>query len=313
MAPLVSVILPVYNQEKFIEETIQSVLDQTFANYEFLIVDDGSTDNSVELIRKYAQSDKRIVFWTEVNKGKSMATNFLVDKAKGSWCAFLDADDIMLHQRLEVQVAFHQQYPEVDASSSNCFYINGEGSMFGTQRYKGLSSIAAFNHTIKNEEFITCAFTGLMVSTNAYRKSGGLRKQFEPCEDFEFFNRLTDRGFKLLIIQEVLMKYRIHSSAVTIREPLLIRDTITYVKYNTRMRREGKTEINFQQFLATQEELPAWVRFNRLRFQYSTIYFRNAGLAMLSKNYVSCALQMTTSFLLSPGYVFKKALNQLKW
>ncbi|MEO7766395.1 MAG: glycosyltransferase family A protein, partial [Ferruginibacter sp.] len=134
---MVSVILPVYNQEKYLQETIESILNQSFQDFELIILDDGSTDNSPQIIRQFAAKDNRIQAYFETNSGKSLATNYLVNKAKGEWCAFLDADDVMLKQRLERQVAFHNANPGVDASSSHCNYINEKGNMFGTQRYPG--------------------------------------------------------------------------------------------------------------------------------------------------------------------------------
>jgi glycosyltransferase involved in cell wall biosynthesis len=312
MLPIVSVILPVYNQENFLEETIESILSQHFQQFELLIADDGSTDNSAEIINKYAAKDSRIRAFFEKNTGKSETTNGLVAKAKGQWCAFLDADDVMLPNRLKTQLDFHIANLSVMASSCNCYYINREGNRFGTQRYPGLSTMDEFNNSILTEEFLTCSFTGLMVSREAFISSGGLHKKFEPCEDFEFFNRFIDQGYILLIINEVLMKYRIHQSAITIKHPLLVRDRITYVKDCITKRRKGETEISFEAFLTAQQKLSLWTKLNRRRFQYSTIFFRNAGHAILSKKYLSFLWQVAASMILSPQYVVKKILNHSK-
>src|SRR3712207_5201276 len=100
MEPLVSVILPVYNQEKYVAETIESVLAQTFREFEFIILDDGSTDNSALIIRQYAAQDSRIIPLFQSNSGRCVATNNAVSAARGPWCALLDADDVMLPDRL---------------------------------------------------------------------------------------------------------------------------------------------------------------------------------------------------------------------
>jgi glycosyltransferase involved in cell wall biosynthesis len=312
MVPLVSVILPVYNQEKYLKETIESILTQSFRDFELIILDDGSTDNSAQIISEFEVKDSRIQAYFETNAGKGMATNNLVAKAKGEWCAFLDADDVMLPDRLERQLDFHKSNEGVDASSCNCYNINEEGNMFGTQRYPGLTTIAEFKLATARGQFITCSYTGLMVSKKVFIEVGGLKKNFEPCEDFEFFNRLADRGFILLIIPEVLMKYRFHTDAITVRKPILVLNTITYVKQCIQLRRLGKPEISFEEFMTIEEGYSWWKKFNRKRFNYSMIFFRSAGFSILSKKYVACVWQVIVSFILSPVYVFKKLMNQIK-
>ena len=101
MKPYVSVVMSVFNQEKYVAETIESVLTQTFSNFKFIILDDCSTDNSTEIIRKYAATDKRIKALFETNRRRSGATNYLVSIANTPWCILLDADDTMLPDRVE--------------------------------------------------------------------------------------------------------------------------------------------------------------------------------------------------------------------
>ena len=312
MNPTVSVILPVYNQQNYIAETIESVLAQTYSDFEFIILDDGSTDGSAQIIRNYAVKDNRIKAFFETNAGKSAATNYIVRKAKGEMCAFLDADDVMMPERLHTQVAFHRSNPVIAASSFHCFYINENGNMFGIQRYPQLRTIEDWESASINKEFIACSFTSLMVSRKAFLDVGGLNSRFEPCEDFEFLNRLVESKHIILINSTVLMKYRIHPGAITVRKPILVFDTISYVKHCIQLRREDKPEISFEDFMVIQRGLSFWKKYNRKRFNYSRILFRNAGFAILSKNYLSFAWQITTSLLLSPNYVFKKMTNLSK-
>ena len=309
---MVSVILPVYNQEKYLQETIQSILDQSFQQFELIILDDGSTDNSARIIREFTGRDTRIRAYYNANAGKSISTNYLVGQARGEWCAFIDADDVMLPGRLQRQVALHTQSAGVHASSCNCYYINGQGNLFGTQRYNGLGTIAEYRATIKRKKFITCSYTGLMVNKTTFIEVGGLNPMYEPCEDFEFLNRFVEAGFVLLVIPEVLMKYRIHSSAVTIQKPILVLDTITFVKHNIKLRRLGQPEVNYQAFSAIQNKYSWLTKFNKMRFNYSMIFFRNAGFAILSKKYLAFTWQIATSLMLSPDYVLKKVWNHLK-
>ena len=106
-SPLVSVVMPVYNGEKWLGEAIESILAQTFADFELLIVDDGSRDNSAKIIRVYEQRDPRIRFFQlERNSGTAFARNYCIKAANGTFVTYLDCDDISLPERLRKQVDF---------------------------------------------------------------------------------------------------------------------------------------------------------------------------------------------------------------
>ncbi|TGD82228.1 glycosyltransferase family 2 protein [Hymenobacter wooponensis] len=309
MAPTVSVILPVYNQEPYLAETIESVLAQSFTDFELLILDDGSKDGSADIIRRYAARDPRIRAFFGPNAGRCEATNKLLAQAVGTWCALLDADDVMLPERLARQVAFHEENPEVDATSCHCYYINHKGDTLGTQRYPFVKNVAECRKAAATGEFIQCAMTGLMVSREVLEQTGGLRSKFWPCDDFELFNRLIAEGYVLVIMQEALMKYRIHESAITVRNPFHTFDMIGYTMHCLTARRAQEPEITFEEFMAIRQAEPWLTRFNRKRFNYSQIFFRNAGFSMMSKNYLNFLWQASTATALSPGYMLLKVRN----
>ena len=110
MGELVSVIMPNYNGERFLAETIESVLAQTYQNWELLITDDCSTDGSVAIASSYAEKDPRVkLFVQEKNSGAAEARNRSLSEAKGKWIAFLDSDDVWLPEKLEKQIAFMEE------------------------------------------------------------------------------------------------------------------------------------------------------------------------------------------------------------
>lgn len=107
MKDLISIIMPVYNVEKFISQTIKSILDQTYENWELLLVDDGSKDNSCEIINEFSKKDNRIkVFIQEINGGAAKARNIGIDKANGRYICFLDSDDLWDKNKLKKQLEF---------------------------------------------------------------------------------------------------------------------------------------------------------------------------------------------------------------
>ena len=112
--PAVSVVMPVYNGEKYVAEAIESILAQTFTDFEFIIVDDGSRDRSPEIISDYERRDDRIRFLAfEQNKGRAAAKNLGIEAATGQYIAGMDSDDVSLPQRLEKQVDFLRANPDI--------------------------------------------------------------------------------------------------------------------------------------------------------------------------------------------------------
>jgi glycosyltransferase involved in cell wall biosynthesis len=310
--PLVSVLLPVYNQENFLVETIESVLAQTYTDFEFLIVDDGSTDGSADIILKYERIDNRIKAFYRNNTGKCRATNFLLEKAAGEWTALMDADDVMLQERLERQLKFHLENPGIESSSCHCYFIDEKGRSLGTQKFPGLETKDRSREALEQNDKIMFAFTGMMISTHFFKKIGGLRAEFWPCEDFEVANRIIENHAQVVIIQEVLMKYRIHPYSITATSPSEMWDIEHFVKHCIELRRQGKPEICHSEFKEILKLEPKWVKFKRRWNSYSMMYHRNASFAFHTKNYLLFIWHFTIATVLSPNFVFQTMLNRLK-
>lgn len=134
MDDLISIITPVYNGEAYIEATIQSVLAQTYTNWEMLIVDDLSTDHTAQIIQKYVEQDSRIRFFVLTSKGgASMARNKAISEAKGSYIAFLDADDLWKSEKLEKQLCYMKAH-DIDFCYHNYSLIDEAGKPCNIQR-----------------------------------------------------------------------------------------------------------------------------------------------------------------------------------
>lgn len=127
--PLVSIITPLYNSEKYIGETIESVLNQTYKNWEMLIVDDCSKDNGVKIVNEYVLKDKRIkLFRNEKNEGVSFSRNRAIDLSQGKYIAFLDSDDLWKKEKLEKQISFMEKN-NITLSYTGYEKINMDGSL----------------------------------------------------------------------------------------------------------------------------------------------------------------------------------------
>lgn len=211
MIPDVSVIMAVYNGELYIREAIESVLRQTYGNFELIIINDGSTDRSLEIIKTF--DDKRIKIITQNNEGPAGARNKGIKAAAGKYIANLDADDICLPQRLEKQVEFLDKNPEFVIVGSNGFITDRHGTVIYTSSYPVIDDL--IREQLPETPFIN---SSVMFRKEAALKAGGY---YEPinrykiyCEDCILWNRMAKSG-KLANIREPLIYYRLSPSAVT--------------------------------------------------------------------------------------------------
>lgn len=145
----ISVGIPFFNAEKFLPKAIESVINQSHQNWELLLVDDGSTDGSLEIAKKFQQQDNRIkVFHDGKNKGLAVRLNELVNLSQGVYIARMDADDIMHPKRLEKQIQVLQQHPNIDVLGTNAYTIDENNLVFGRRfnKTEGLQKVESFIH-----------------------------------------------------------------------------------------------------------------------------------------------------------------------
>jgi glycosyltransferase involved in cell wall biosynthesis len=306
MEKLISVILTVYNQEKHISECLDSILTQTYQNFELVIVDDGSKDRSPEIIQRYAEKDHRIKVIYQSNAGRAAATDTAVNNANGKFLAIIDPDDVMLPNRLEKQVALHLSNPQIHATSSYQICMSEQGHVYGEQHYPGPFSVKECRKAAHNKDVILVPITGLTVSKEAFIEVGGLRDEFFPVEDLEFFNRFIDKGFNLVVIPEPLVKYREHTSSISQKKPLLQYQMAEWARHCMMLRRSGRKEITFDRFLEMRDKEPAWMKLKRKKFWYCSMLCKRSRLALMDKNYARFIWNLMAASVLSPNIVFNK-------
>lgn len=206
MKPTISVILPVYNGEKYLSEAIESVLDQNFKNFELIIINDGSTDNSLGIIKKFIINDSRIKLISRDNKGLVASLNEGISSARGSFIARMDADDICLPTRFEEQLAYMKLH-NLDLCGS---YVQ----VFNENR-----DILIRKYPENHENII---ITSLFYNPFAHPASMIRRIVFESvkyedelAEDYALWCKVILAGFKVGNLPKVLLKYREHDQQIT--------------------------------------------------------------------------------------------------
>lgn len=197
--PLVTIGIPVYNAEKFLDTALKSVLSQTYTNFELIITDDGSTDNSVNCVKKF--SDPRIILLSDgENHGISYRLNQQISLAKGKYFIRMDADDIMFIDRVEKQVAFLENNPDVDVTGSSAVIIDDENRIIGL---RDSSPPQTYEDGLKAGAFIHPTVAGKTAWFSRFR----YKEDLVGAEDFDLWLRSQNTSvFKAL--NEPLLFYR---------------------------------------------------------------------------------------------------------
>ncbi len=207
MNELISVILPVYNGEKYLKEAIESILNQTYTNFEFIIIDDGSKDSSLEIIKEYEKEDERIVVVSRENKGLIATLNEGMERAKGKYIARMDQDDISLPERFERQIKVMKNN-NIMVCGTYTKVIDEDGKyikdgIVPTQDDEIVKKLLECTNPLFHPTVMFKKFDNIFYNEFAHN-----------CEDYELWLKYTEIG-KIENLPEYLLKYRIELSSIT--------------------------------------------------------------------------------------------------
>lgn len=211
MSPLVSVLMPVRNGADYLRPAIESILAQTWTDFEFLILDDGSTDGTAAILADYQSRDDRIRCLSHTARGVTPALNELARQARGELLARMDADDISEPQRLSKQVAALQQHPDCIVIGCQILFIDQEGAVLTQSHYPMPPS--EIEHQLRTG-VTALPHPGTMIRREALARVGGYDESFEAAQDLDLWLRLMEFG-ELRNLPEVLLQYRIHPKAIS--------------------------------------------------------------------------------------------------
>jgi glycosyltransferase involved in cell wall biosynthesis len=205
MKPSISVIMSVFNNDNLVKKSIESILNQSFQNFEFIIIDDGSTDNSKKIIKLFEKKNKKIRFYSfKKNEGLAKRLNFAIKKSKGKYIARMDADDFSKKKRLQVQKDFLDKNDNFLLIGSNAIYINKNN------KFIKKTNLPIDYKDIKKSIYIR---NSIIHSSILARKSFFLKNKYNPkfkkCQDYELWLR-TIKNYKFKNLKVPLIK-RYHS------------------------------------------------------------------------------------------------------
>lgn len=209
--PIVSVLMPVYNAERYVAQAVESILVQTFVDFEFIIIDDGSTDSSLNILEAYAANDKRIHLTSRQNKGLVLTLNEMLVQAKGEFLARMDADDIALPERFAHQVEFLQKKSDVVCVGGAHELIDEKGRL-----------LTCLELPENNDQIQQLALAGhcsichpcAMIRRASLIKVGSYDEAMLPAEDLDLWLKLGEIG-KLANLKYTVLKYRLHMNSIS--------------------------------------------------------------------------------------------------
>lgn len=224
MQPKVSVIIPTYNREKFIGEAIQSVLDQTFQDFEVIVVDDGSTDRTGDVVQAFASEKVQYVY--QSNRGRSNARNHALGLAKGRYIAFLDSDDLYLPDKLALQVDYMDSHPEIGMVYTSAYCID-ENGVRTKDEYEATVSGWVYEH-IAFFVPVTITLPTVMVRKEVFDKVGEFDEAMERFEDTDMWRRIS-KHYQINALHERTCLLRTHiDNALAAQDPSQISGALDY-------------------------------------------------------------------------------------
>ena len=285
MKPLVSVIIPNYNYDSFLREAVDSVLSQTYERVEVVVVDDGSTDSSRDVIESYGGRIKGVF---QSNRGVSAARNHGVSVSSGQLVAFLDADDAWMPEKLERQVealvasegfdAVHVGVEEVDASGAHMTFA-----------LDGLSGEVANELLRLERSVILGGGSGILTTREAFDAVGGFDEQLSTSADWDFFYRIAKRG-KVAFVEEPLLRYRRHGSNM----------------HGNIGRMEREMLLAFRQAFESGAEAPRRICYGNLHRTISGSYFRAGDYRGFLRNAVLSVLNRPSNILYFASFPLRR-------
>jgi cellulose synthase/poly-beta-1,6-N-acetylglucosamine synthase-like glycosyltransferase len=235
--PLVSVVMVICNVDRFLRESIESILGQTFRDFEFIIVDFGSTDNSRTIASSYAEKDRRVQVHEIPNCGLAEARNAGAFLAQGRYIAVMDADDISLPNRLQSEVDFMEKHSEVSILGGATQWIDEAGNSLGIHRFSN------HDHELNSPSTLAFPFCHptVLIRKQAFMQVGGYRTGFTFGEDYDLWLRLAEH-FRGANLEQVVLKYRNHPYQVQSRKSRQQSLCLLAAQVSAGCRRDGKPD-----------------------------------------------------------------------
>lgn len=300
----VSIILPVFNGEPYLSSAIKSITSQTHKNFELWIIDDGSTDNSLNTIIENSRKDNRIKYQSRENRGLGETLNELIGLCSSEYIARMDSDDICEPNRISLQYAFMKAHEEVGMVGGQIKFLVGDNVVSAQTMPLGHSAIRS---ALMEARFPIC-HPAIMFRRSIAKKIGGY-KITGAGEDLDFFLRASEVAM-VTNISEYVLRYRMHLNSLSVKKSSELNKAYAFSIENAKRRSSSITELSTSEFEKIWEKRSVFTRI-RLHLKHiseilyrKSIIYRSAGLSLYFYTFILMAA------LLRPRVALKKIFGR---
>lgn len=299
----------VHNGERFLAAALDSVLQQTFSDFELVVVNDGSTDGTAGIIDRYAAKDSRVVVIHQEKRGVAASRNHAIDSTRCDILAWLDADDRMLPERLERQLVFMREHPEASLVCGHAYLIDVFGKRIGQSKpsVDVERGIAELNPTL----FLEIVQSTVMMRKKEVLEVGHYREDLPYVEDRELWGRLVTHGKMLKCQNELLVEYRLHAASITGQRARQNKLSARTVDYNVIRRLKGEPELSDDEFRSMSQAAPLWQRINRQRTSLSNFFYNRATRCYSERMFFYFIFFVGIAISLRPIFLLRRIVNKI--
>lgn len=205
--PLVSVMMPSYNASEYVSEAIESIIAQTYSNWELIFVDDGSTDDTSNIVKTYAYKDERIKYVRISHIGRGEARRRCIELSSGKYIAVCDSDDISLPERFNKQVSYLEMHPEIGVVGAQLRSFSTIAALDSSQLVNWPVSSDEIEQSFRNKR-MKVPHPVTMIRSSLFEKIGGYNPDLQRAQDYELFTRFSQKGIKFYNLPDMLLFYR---------------------------------------------------------------------------------------------------------
>ncbi|WP_181357614.1 glycosyltransferase [Stenomitos frigidus] len=300
--------MPSYNASAFIAEAIESILNQTFQELELIIVDDGSIDDTVEIIQRHRYRDQRLRLIQIQHGGICQALNTGIKASKYGWIARMDADDIAVPTRLEKQMKAAIANPNVVVWGSYVHHLSLTGEVLSLQRQGPLTE-HEFYSLKEAGEIPFVIHPTMFYKKDALLAVGGYDSQIALAQDLDLLSRLTEYG-PILTVPEPLLLYRMHQKSSSMEKFFAQQFFSRYIVARHHARLNGTPLPVLDAFKQAEANTPFIAQFSQKVHLWGQFYYRKAGLHVAEKKYWRGGFYLSLAIATHPTYAIQRLWQQ---
>jgi glycosyltransferase involved in cell wall biosynthesis len=305
---MISVIMPAYNSEDFIAAAIDSILGQTFTDFELIISDDGSRDGTLEIARSCAARDKRIRVLSGENVGAAENGNRCLRAATRPWVARMDADDISFPDRLERLADAVLEHPEVVLWGGRAITIDRRGRQM-RRIYRGPASAEEYEKFRAQGEVIYVISPTCLFRRDLALELGGYDPAMEGADDVELMNGIAERG-PVRTIPHDLAFYRIHGGSITSTRYMLQEKVFAFLSARNAARLQG-LDLSMETYQRDLDEQPALRRLVRSVGGFGRHSYRNTVVHVAERRFIKAMLAAGLAIACNPRYALNRTRKRM--